>query len=135
MPLIFSYGTLQQREVQLSTFGRLLQGRKDELVGFEASLVQIEDSELAKTIGRTHHDNVTFNGRNDSRVSGTVFEISDAELADADRYEERAVYKRIRTTLASGTEAWVYVDVPAQPRHSCAEMPTSCTSPPAAPLR
>ena len=115
MPLIFSYGTLQQREVQLSTFGRLLQGRKDELVGFEASLVQIEDSELAKTIGRTHHDNVTFNGRNDSRVSDTVFEISDAELADADRYEERAVYKRIRTTLASGTEAWVYVDARSAP--------------------
>ena len=115
MPLIFSYGTLQQREVQLSTFGRLLQGRKDELVGFEPSLVRIENSELATAIGRTHHDNVTFNGRDDSRVGGMVFEIPDAELADADRYEERAVYKRIRTTLASGTEAWVYVDARSAP--------------------
>ena len=44
-----------------------------------------------------------------------VFEITDAELADADRYEERAVYKRIRTTLASGTEAWVYVDARSAP--------------------
>jgi gamma-glutamylcyclotransferase (GGCT)/AIG2-like uncharacterized protein YtfP len=110
MPLIFSYGTLQQHEVQLATFGRLLQGRQDELVGFAPSLVEIEDSALATALGRTHHDNVTFNGRNDSRVGGMVFEISDAELADADRYEEQASYKRIHTTLASGTQAWVYVD-------------------------
>ena len=115
MPLIFSYGTLQQHEVQLATFGRLLQGRKDELIGFEPSLVEIEDSELAKAIGRAHHDNVTFNGRNDSRVAGMVFEITDAELAAADRYEERAAYRRIRATLASGTEAWVYVDARSAP--------------------
>ena len=28
MPLLFSYGTLRQETVQLSTFGRLLQGRR-----------------------------------------------------------------------------------------------------------
>ena len=43
MPQLFSYGTLQQEDVQLSTFGRLLQGRRDELPGFEPSLVRIED--------------------------------------------------------------------------------------------
>ena len=32
MPLLFSYGTLQQAEVQLATFGRLLQGAPDALV-------------------------------------------------------------------------------------------------------
>ena len=31
MPLLFSYGTLQQKNVQLATFGRLLQGQ---LLGF-----------------------------------------------------------------------------------------------------
>ena len=60
--------------------------------------------------GRTHHANVTFNGRDDSRVSGMVFEITDAELAAADRYEELAAYKRIAATLASGKQTWVYVD-------------------------
>ena len=40
MPLLFSYGTLQQEDVQLATFGRLLQGQKDELLGFEQSLVR-----------------------------------------------------------------------------------------------
>jgi hypothetical protein len=42
MPLLFSYGTLQQGAVQLSTFGRLLEGQPDELVGFEQSVLKIE---------------------------------------------------------------------------------------------
>ena len=44
MPLLFSYGTLQQENVQLSTFGRLLQGQRDELLEFERSLVRIAAS-------------------------------------------------------------------------------------------
>ena len=84
MPLLFSYGTLQQENVQLSIFGRRLQGTP-------------------------HHAIVTFTGRNDSRVKGTVFEVSEEELASADRYEP-AGYKRISTTLASGKVAWVYAD-------------------------
>ncbi|NUO82567.1 gamma-glutamylcyclotransferase [candidate division KSB1 bacterium] len=110
MPLLFSYGTLQQKNVQVSTFGRVLQGHKDELLGFEQSFVKIEDPQVAAASGKTHHANVTFNGRNDSRVSGTVFEISDAELAAADQYEQLAAYKRINGMLASGNQAWVYVD-------------------------
>jgi gamma-glutamylcyclotransferase (GGCT)/AIG2-like uncharacterized protein YtfP len=109
MPLLFSYGTLQQENVQLSTFGRLLHGQKDELLGFEQSLVRIEDSQIVATSGKMHHPIVKFNGRNDSRVSGTVFEITDAELASADQYEV-AVYQRVAAMLASGKQAWVYVD-------------------------
>jgi gamma-glutamylcyclotransferase (GGCT)/AIG2-like uncharacterized protein YtfP len=115
MPLLFSYGTLQQENVQLSTFGRLVQGQRDELLGFEQSLVRIEDPQVVATSGKTHHANVTFNGRNDSRVSGTVFEITDAELAAADQYEQVATYKRVAAMLASGKRAWVYVDAHSAP--------------------
>jgi gamma-glutamylcyclotransferase (GGCT)/AIG2-like uncharacterized protein YtfP len=115
MPLIFSYGTLQEERVQLSTFGRLLHGQPDELPGFEPSLVTIEDPQIAAASGRTHHSNATFNGRHDSRVSGTAFEITDAELAVADRYEQLAAYKRIAAILASGKQAWVYVDARSVP--------------------
>ncbi len=115
MPLLFSYGTLQQEDVQLSTFGRLLQGQGDELPGFEQSLVRIEDPHVVYASGKTHHSNVTFNGRHDSRVSGTVFEITDVELAAADQYEQFAAYKRIAAVLASGKQAWVYVDVRSMP--------------------
>jgi gamma-glutamylcyclotransferase (GGCT)/AIG2-like uncharacterized protein YtfP len=108
MPWLFSYGTLQQPDVQLSTFGRLLEGQGDELPEHEASLVLISDPQLAAKIGRTHHANVVFNGRNDSAVSGTAFEVSEAELALADEYERVAAYKRVNVTLASGRQAWVY---------------------------
>jgi len=110
MPLLFSYGTLQQESVQRSTFGRLLDGQRDELPRFEPSLVRIEDAQVVAATGNTHHSNVTFNGREDSRVSGTVFEITDTELAAADRYEQLAAYKRIAARLASGKMAWVYLD-------------------------
>lgn len=115
MPLIFSYGTLQEGPVQVSTFGRLLRGHRDELVGFEPSSVKIDDPEVAAAIGRTHHANVTFNGRQDSRVNGTVFDITDAELAAADEYEKTADYTRIVATLASGQQTWVYVDARTAP--------------------
>ena len=107
MPLLFSYGMLQQDAVQLSTFGRLLQGEPDELVGFERSLIRIEDPRFVATSGKADHAIVRFTGRDDGRVAGMVFEVSDAELAKADQYEP-AGYRRISATLASGRQAWVY---------------------------
>lgn len=109
MPLLFSYGTLQQQDVQLSTFGRLLQGQRDELVGFEQSLLTIDDPQFVISSGKADHAIVKFNGNKDSRVSGMVFEISDSELASADQYEP-AGYKRILAKLASGRKAWVYAN-------------------------
>ena len=109
MPLLFSYGTLQLEAVQMSTFGRLLQGQPDELVGFELSLLRIEDPLFVAASGKAHHAIVKFNGRDDSRVRGMVFEVSESELAKADGYEP-AGYRRISTVLASGKQAWVYAD-------------------------
>jgi hypothetical protein len=111
VPLLFSYGTLQQEAVQLSTFGRRLDGRADELLGFERSLVPIDDPHVAAAIGMTDHANVTFNGAEESRVPGMVFEITDTELAKADEYEAAFLYTRVAAMLASGKQAWVYVHV------------------------
>jgi gamma-glutamylcyclotransferase (GGCT)/AIG2-like uncharacterized protein YtfP len=101
MPRLFSYGSLQQPAVQLATFGRLLAGCRDELPGFELQTVRHGDKQLA---------NVIHSARADSRVAGTVFEVSDAELAAADAYERGDDYTRIQVTMASGTDAWVYTD-------------------------
>jgi gamma-glutamylcyclotransferase (GGCT)/AIG2-like uncharacterized protein YtfP len=109
MPLLFSYGTLQQADVQLATFGRLLQGQKDELPGYEPSLVEIDEQSQATVPGRTHHDNAVPSDRKDSRVSGTVYDVTADELAAADRFEAPAAYRRVSVTLASGKQAWVYV--------------------------
>lgn len=99
MPLLFSYGTLQQDDVQLKTVGRLLGAHPDELPEFELS---------RNRDGR--HANVTFNGRSDSRVGGAVLEITDAELGAVDEYERVDGYARIVVTLGSGKQAWVFVE-------------------------
>jgi len=109
MPLLFSYGTLQEDRVQLATFGRLLTGTRDALPGFEPSLVPIGDPSVAAASGRTHHANVTRTAGNERRVEGTVFQVTDAELAAADAYERAASYGRELVTLASGQRAWIYV--------------------------
>jgi gamma-glutamylcyclotransferase (GGCT)/AIG2-like uncharacterized protein YtfP len=109
MPLLFSYGTLQQEDVQLSTFGRRLRAERDELMRFESSSVRIEDPLVVAALGKTHHANVAFNGNDESRVAGIVLEITDAELASVDAYEAAFSYTRVIASLASGRQAWVYV--------------------------
>ena len=66
----------------------------------------------------THHADVVFNGDDDSRVPGMVFEITDAELAGVDEYEAEFSYKRVAVTLASGRQAWVYMHAPGAPGSS-----------------
>jgi gamma-glutamylcyclotransferase (GGCT)/AIG2-like uncharacterized protein YtfP len=109
MPLLFSYGTLQQDDVQRATFGRLLAGRRDRLPGYVLAQVAIDDPAVVATSGKTHHPIVRPGGDPAEHVEGTVFEITDEELAHADRYEV-AAYRRVAVTLASGLEAWAYVD-------------------------
>lgn len=72
-------------------------------------MVKIEDADVVAKSGRTHHPIVKYTGSDSDRVAGTVFEITDAELANADKYEVSA-YKRVAARLASGSQAWVYVD-------------------------
>jgi hypothetical protein len=114
MPLLFSYGTLQQEDVQLATFGRRLVGAPDALVGYRQSMMAIDDPEVVRTSGKTHHPIVAFSGKNEDRAPGAVFEISDAELAQADACEV-AAYVRVKAPLASRLEAWVYVDARSKP--------------------
>lgn len=117
MPLLFSYGTLQQENVQLATFGRQLQGRPDELPGFTLLSIEIKNPDVVATSGLRHHRIARRTGRDSDRVPGMVFELSDAELASADQYEDPA-YTRVEVTLGSGRRAWVYVE---------ASMPASST--------
>jgi gamma-glutamylcyclotransferase (GGCT)/AIG2-like uncharacterized protein YtfP len=97
--LVFSYGTLQETRVQIATFGRELTGRADALPGH-----------IRRMVGR--HANAAPSADPDDAVAGTVFEITEPELAVADRYEEADSYSRISVTLRSGDQAWVYVHKP-----------------------
>jgi Gamma-glutamyl cyclotransferase, AIG2-like len=105
---LFSYGTLQLEAVQLSTFGRKLDGQADEMPGFAVTMLKIEDPDVVATSGKTHHPVVTYSGNPADKVSGTVFAITPEELAHADAYEV-SDYRRDRVVLVSGISAWVYV--------------------------
>jgi gamma-glutamylcyclotransferase (GGCT)/AIG2-like uncharacterized protein YtfP len=106
--LLFSYGTLRQRDVQLSTFGRELDGRPDAIVGYELDYVTITDPHVVATSGSDRHPILRPSGRADAAIEGTVFAISEADLAAADEYEVDD-YARVAVPLRSGKQAWVYV--------------------------
>lgn len=111
MPLLFAYCTLQQNQVQFSTFGRLLPGAPDELVGFIIAEVKIDSKSVVASSGKEFHPIAKYTGSLKNRIPGTVFEITESELQQSDQYEVDN-YQRIQTTLASGKNAWVYVEAP-----------------------
>ena len=104
---LFSYGTLQQEGVQLASFGRLLNGAPDALPGWKREMVEITDPDVLAKSGERFHP-IVVPGKASDEVAGMVFEITEDELASADRYEV-ADYKRIAVRLKSGIDAWVYV--------------------------
>lgn len=106
--LLFSYGTLQQRDVQLSTLGRELDGRPDAVVGYELDYVTITDPHLIATSGSDRHPILRPTERHDAAVPGMVFAVTADELAAADDYEVDD-YRRVAVPLRSGGDAWVYV--------------------------
>ena len=63
-----------------------------------------------------------FSGNPAHSVAGKVFRISPEELAQADRYEV-AAYRRVSVTLASGLQAWVYVDARFAPPATAGDTP------------
>ena len=109
MPLLFSYGTLQQEGVQRSTFGRLLKGSADALVGYAQTMVKIEDADVVAKSGKTHHPIVAYSGR--ERRSRVRNRIRDHRRRARRRRRLRG--RRLQAgvaPLASGRRAWVYVD-------------------------
>jgi Gamma-glutamyl cyclotransferase, AIG2-like len=105
---IFSYGTLRQPEVQLATFGRLLDGRPDALEGYALSPMTITDPHVIATSGKAVHTIARPTGNPADRIDGLVFRVTRDELESADRYESGPI-TRILVGLASGVEAFVYV--------------------------
>ena len=111
MVALFSYGTLQQREVQLATFGRELAGTPDALRGYRRTQLAISKPKVVELSGKAIHTIAVKSGDPDDRIEGTVFELTQAELEAGDGYEVDA-YVRVEVTLESGRRAWAYVGSP-----------------------
>jgi gamma-glutamylcyclotransferase (GGCT)/AIG2-like uncharacterized protein YtfP len=108
---LFSYGSLRQREVQLATYGRELDGQPDVLAGYTLVPVEIGDPRVVELSGAAVHSIACATSEPASRVEGVVFALSEDELAATDDYEVDA-YSRIEVTLESGRRAWAYVGQP-----------------------
>ncbi len=104
---LFSYGTLRLPEVQQATYGRLLDGRPDAMIGWALEPMRISDPEVVRLSGLAIHTIARRTGNKEDRIPGVVFTISESELAATDRYEVDPV--RIETELESGLRAFVYV--------------------------
>jgi len=114
---LFSYGTLQKDKVQLETFGRLLQGSNDTLIGYKLSTVRITDDDVLSKSEQEYHLIAIPSEQETDAIDGIIFEITPEELLAADGYETDA-YKREKLTFRSGRTAWVYVAAsPASPAH------------------
>ena len=109
--LLFSYGTLQLRDVQLTNYGRELVGEPDILSGYRLDDLTIRNRDVVSISGRAVHTIARFTGSAADRIEGTCFELTEAEFAATDDYEVEP-YRRIEVTLESGRMAWVYVGPP-----------------------
>jgi hypothetical protein len=111
MVALFSYGTLQQRDVQLATYGRELAGSLDALLGYVLAPVVIDDPHVVEISGKGVHTIARPTGNPADRIPGVLFELTDAELDATDGYETSA-YARVEVTLESGRRAFVYLEPP-----------------------
>jgi hypothetical protein len=106
---LFSYGTLQMREVQMANYGRPLEGSPDALVGYRLEVLPDRDPDAVRISGGKTHMVVRKTGDPADRVPGSVFLLTAEELEATDKYEG-SDYSRAELTLASGRRALVYVE-------------------------
>ena len=104
---LFSYGTLQKEKVQMELFGRTLQGTKDTVRGYRISTIEIKDESVVSKSEQSLHLIAVGSTPND-KIDGMVLELTSQELITADSYETDD-YKRVKVTLESGKQAWIYV--------------------------
>lgn len=107
---LFSYGTLQRRDVQMATYGRPLEGEADALIGYRLEVLPDRDPDAVRISGTKTHMVVRRTGDPADRVPGIVFLLTGDELAATDKYED-SDYGRAELGLESGRRALVYVDL------------------------
>ena len=70
--LLFTYGSLQDAEVQLDTFGRLVVSQPATLPGYTIDYIEIDDARLSDVAGPSVHPVLRHTGNALDKVVGTV---------------------------------------------------------------
>lgn len=105
---LFSYGTLQLERVQRETYGRKLKGFKDNLKNFKIEQLEIFDESLLQKSGQQFHPIATPSQNKNDSIQGVIYEITEQELLETDKYEV-SDYKRVLETFKYSKKAWVYI--------------------------
>jgi len=105
---LFSYGTLQDGEVQLELFGRQLIGHKDVLNGYKTSEIELDEEGFVGFSEQGKYSIASVSDDENDAIDGTALEVAGDELLVADEYEPEE-YKRVSVTLGSGKQAWIYL--------------------------
>lgn len=95
---MFSYGSLQDEDIQRTLYQRKLLGFKSTLKGYRLLDNKIESK--YPIISKTNNSN--------EAITGIAFEISSEEVLITDHYEGNN-YQRVEVKLESGHTAWCYV--------------------------
>ena len=93
---LFVYGTLIDPVIQQQVFGRVTLGEPDILAGYKKGNICLGGAVypiIRPEVG--------------TKVEGRLLNLSPAELALTDQYEGED-YRRIKVSLVSGRQAWVY---------------------------
>lgn len=95
---LFTYGTLQEDEVQLSLFSRRLNGESASITGYIISPTKIAN----------RYPTLAYTKIKTDILVGKVYVLTQAELEKVDQYEGEA-YKRIQVVIESGKKVWAYI--------------------------
>lgn len=93
---LFCYGTLLDPEIQRQVIGRTVESRPDTLPGYRRDVLLLGCASYYIAVPDAQGE-----------IRGGVIEVTPDELLRIDRYEGEE-YQRVKVTLASGAEAWVY---------------------------
>lgn len=104
MEQLFSYGTLQSKEIQMQVFNKILTGTPDQLTGYK-----LKDLKIEEEFGMTDYFVAMPSENMSDFIKGIVYTISTKDLAKADLFESNA-YKRVQIKLKSGVIAWIYIE-------------------------
>nr|WP_314896106.1 gamma-glutamylcyclotransferase family protein [uncultured Flavobacterium sp.] len=102
MEQLFTYGSLQNDDIQKDLFGRILEGTPETLIGYVLKEIQIEEE-----FGLVKYPIIMETHKPEDTINGIVYTISTQELRQTDLYEGLH-YKRVEVHLQSNQKAWAY---------------------------
>jgi gamma-glutamylcyclotransferase (GGCT)/AIG2-like uncharacterized protein YtfP len=103
MENLFAYGTLKDKRIQETIFGKVLTGTPDTVTGFITKEIQIEEE-----FGVTPYPIIVETKNPEDVVIGVLYQLTEYQLEQADIYEGMH-YKRIQVKLESNEIAWTYL--------------------------